>query len=90
MAGVRHRRDRFGIPLLAESGYGPFVGAAVCEGLCAKHANRRVGACEFRTFAVGVSGKPGGDIGRDAASATSACDPRRASFALTGARRGPS
>ena len=36
------------------------------EGLCAKHANRRVGACEFRPFTAAVSGKSGCDVGRDA------------------------
>ncbi len=36
------------------------------KGLCAKHANRRVGAREFRAFAAGVSGEAGCDVGRDA------------------------
>jgi hypothetical protein len=36
------------------------------EGLRAKHANRRIGAREFRPFAAAVSGKTGCDVGRDA------------------------
>ena len=36
------------------------------KGLCAKHANRRVGAREFRPFAAAVNGKAGCDVGRDA------------------------
>src|SRR5262245_24444965 len=36
------------------------------EGLCAKYANRRVGAREFRPFAAAVSDEAGCDVGRDA------------------------
>jgi len=36
------------------------------EGLGAQHANRRVGAREFRPFAAAVSGKAGCNIGSDA------------------------
>src|SRR5258705_5066365 len=36
------------------------------EGLCAKYANRRVGAREFRAFTAAVSGEAGCDVGRDA------------------------
>jgi hypothetical protein len=36
------------------------------EGQCAKHANRRVGAREFRPFAAAVSGEAGCDVSSDA------------------------